>query len=89
MNNSGPYSKAKVLVYDNGEASLEYPQPRVLINSSDTIHTVKDGENIHSIAYQYYKDSGKWYIIAEANHISNPFREINPGTKLIIPRNGF
>ncbi len=89
MKNSGPYSKAQVLVYGNGEASLEYIPPRVSISSSDTIHTVKDGESMYSIAYQYYKDSGKWYIIAEANHISNPFREINPGTKLIIPRNGF
>lgn len=88
MNNSGPYENSMILGYDRGEMSLERTTTPVFISNTDKVHTVKEGENIHSIAYQYYKDSGKWYLISEANHISNPFREIQPGIKLIIPKNG-
>lgn len=88
MTNTGPYQDGYILVYENGESSLETSIPNMVISSKDKIHIVKDGENLHSIAYQYYRDSGKWYIIASANHIFNPFREIDSGTKLIIPNHG-
>lgn len=86
MNTSGPYQKCNVIIYDGGEQSLDRVISHQNIVHSPTIHVVKDGESIHSIANQYYKDSGKWHIIAEANHIFNPFKEIDTGIKLIIPR---
>lgn len=86
MSTSGPYQKCNVIVYSGGEQSLDRVINPPNIVHSPTIHVVKDGESIHSIANQYYKDSGKWYIIAEANHIFNPFKEIYTGIKLIIPR---
>lgn len=85
MKNSGPYADSYEVVYGNGESSLETGSPPHIITNKDKIHTVKDGETLHSIAYQYYRDSGKWYLIAVANHIFNPFKEIIPGIKLIIP----
>ena len=88
MTNSGPYQDGYILQYKNGESSLETDIPGTFISPEDKTHIVKDGENLHSIAYQYYRDSGKWYIIASANHIFNPFREIVSGTKLIIPNHG-
>lgn len=88
MTNTGPYRDGYTLVYEDGESTLETHIPNTIISPKDKIHIVKDGESIHSIAHQYYKDSGKWYIIASANHIFNPFREIVPGTKLIIPNHG-
>lgn len=90
MIQSSPYSKAYLLKYEDGEASLERNSNQATkLSSSDKIHTVKDGDTIFSIANQYYRDSGKWYIIADANYIINPFREVTPGIKLIIPNNGF
>lgn len=89
MTDSGPYKDSRAIVYEDGEVSLDSTNiTQVRISSNNPIHTVKDGETIHSIAYYYYRDSGKWYLIAEANHIFNPFREIHPGTKLIIPKHG-
>ena len=35
-----------------------------------------------------YGDSGKWYIIAEANKILNPFKELEMGTLIRIPTYG-
>lgn len=90
MIQSSPYSKAYLLNYGDGEASLERNSNQVTkVSQSDKIHSVKEGDTIFSIANTYYGDSGKWYLIADANYIINPFREIIPGIKLVIPNNGF
>ena len=47
-----------------------------------------DGETLQNIAYRYYGDSGKWYLIAEANNILNPFQELEPYQILRIPMYG-
>lgn len=86
MENNSPYSKGYIVHYeDDGEYSLERNTPTIVLTDSDTIHTLKDGETLHSLAFQYFGDSGKWYVIAEVNHIGNPFRELEPGMKLRIP----
>ena len=35
-----------------------------------------------------YKRQGKWYLIAEANQIIDPFTEVVPGKLLRIPMYG-
>lgn len=73
---ASPYDKGFTLNYGDGDYSLEsYP---LLIPSSpnDFQHTLKEGETLQNIAYRYYGDSGKWYIIAEYNNIINPFTEL-------------
>ena len=47
-------------------------------------HIVKEGETLHSIANQYYGDSGQWYRILVFNGYIDPF-EIQPLDKLYIP----
>lgn len=83
-----PYKNAYALNYGDGDYSLEAPIPSVPSSSNDIQHTVKDGETLQNIAFRYYGDSGKWHIIAEANGILNPFKELESGTLIRIPSYG-
>ena len=89
-NNKGasPYDSGYIVHYPEGDYSLERNTPTIINSPSDKIHTLKEGETLQNIAYQQYGDSGKWYIIAEANQIGNPFRELKSGMKLRIPAYG-
>lgn len=85
---ASPYDNGFTLNYGDGDYSLEsYP---LLIPSSpnDFQHTLKEGETLQNIAYRYYGDSGKWYIIAEYNNIINTFTELKGGMVLMIPAYG-
>lgn len=86
--NSSPFNIGYIIQYEGGESSLEKDQPTVVVSDSDTIRVLKPDETLHDIAYEIYGDSGKWYILAEANHISNPFTELKPGMKIRIPAYG-
>lgn len=84
MLSSNPYSNAIVIQFDNGDISLDRLSSAI-IKSNSTVHTVLNGETIQSIAYKYYKDSGKWVDIADVNSIYNPFTELEEGLELYIP----
>lgn len=85
---ASPYDGAYALKYAEGEYSLETNPPVVPIAQEDLQHTLKEGETLQNIAYRYYGDSGKWYLIAEANKILNPFKELVDGMILRIPTYG-
>jgi len=82
---TSPYSNAYGLEYENGDIILQRVPFDYTPSEFDVIHTVKDGENIQSISYQYYGDSGRWGDIADANAIYNPIVELVPELQLIIP----
>lgn len=82
------YDSAYILHYPEGDSSLERNIPIVNFSDSDTIHVVKEGETLQNIAFALWKDSSKWYVIAEANNILNPITEVKAGMKLIIPAYG-
>ena len=85
---ASPYNNADALKYNDGDYSLEAKPPIVPESPNDIQHTVKDGETLQNIAFRYYGDSGKWYIIAEANKILNPFKELEMGNLIRIPTYG-
>lgn len=85
---ASPYNNAYALKYNDGDYSLEAKPPIVPESPNYIQHTVKDGETLQNIAFRYYGDSGKWYIIAEANKILNPFKELEMGTLIRIPTYG-
>ena len=88
LKGASPYNNAYALKYNDGDYSLEAKPPVVPESSNDIQHTVKDGETLQNIAFRYYGDSGKWYLIAEANNILNPFQELEPYQILRIPMYG-
>lgn len=88
LKGASPYNNAYALKYNDGDYSLEAKPPIVPESPNDIQHTVKDEETLQNIAFRYYGDSGKWYIIAEANKILNPFKELEMGTLIRIPTYG-
>lgn len=88
MKGSSPYDSAIGIKYEDGDYSLETTIPSIPYSNSDKQHTIKEGETLQNIAYSYYRDSGKWYIIAGANNIMNPFHDLVPGQILRIPNYG-
>lgn len=53
----------------------------------DTWHRVMVNETgrLDLIAYKYYNNALFWWVLAEANNIYDPLREILPGTLIRIP----
>ena len=88
LKGASPYNNAYALKYNDGDYSLEAKPPIVPESPNDIQHTVKDGETLQNIAFRYYGDSGKWYTIAEANKILNPFKELEMGNLIRIPTYG-
>ena len=86
MATTTPYNvdETFILNYPDGEYSLERLDITYLLKASDVTHTVIEGETLQSIAFKYYKDSGRWGDIATINEIVDPF-DIAPGMNLIIP----
>ena len=81
-----PYDSATLIQYSDGsDPSLDLDTLELPIYDDHKIHTVLPDQTLQNIAWQYYGDSGLWYVIALANQIFDPFTEVNQGDKLIIP----
>lgn len=78
-----PYDKGYIVKTPEGEQYLD--RIPYIISQDNLTHTVKEGETIQSIAFQYYGDSGLWGLIADANKILNPFEELTTDRQIIIP----
>lgn len=85
---ASPYNGAYALKYSDGDYSLEYRVPSIPYTSADKQYTIKEGDTLQNIAFAFYQDSGKWYLLAEANGIIDPFTEVVPGKILRIPSYG-
>jgi nucleoid-associated protein YgaU len=85
---TSPYENATVVQYPDGSFCLERSIPTLIESEEDTFYTLLEDETLQDLAYKLWGDSGLWYIIAEANHIANPFTELKSGMKLRIPAYG-
>lgn len=54
-------------------------------NTSYVSHKVKEGDTLDSIALYYYNNSLYYWIIADFNHVRDPYVALVPGTLLKIP----
>lgn len=80
----GLYDDGYILTYKEGDKSLQRDKLVYKEDIEDEMHTIIEGDTLTRIAYRYYKDPLKWYIIADINEIENPFY-LEIGEEIIIP----
>ena len=61
--------------------------PNIPKTDDDIYVATETGDRFDTLAYQFYKDSTLWWIIACANNIHNANIGIKEGTILRIPQN--
>jgi nucleoid-associated protein YgaU len=49
------------------------------------LHTFKAGERLDTLAYNFYRNPEKWWLIADANPAMDPEDLLEPGRQLHIP----
>ena len=52
-------------------------------------HIVKEGDRLDLLAYTYYGDATKFWLICDANQSMYPRDLLVPGKRIIIPKEGF
>ena len=61
--------------------------PNIPPSDDDIFVATETGDRLDTLAYQYYRDSALWWIIAAANNIHNAPIGLKEGTILRIPPN--
>ena len=59
--------------------------PTITKKNDDIYVMSKEGDRCDALAFKYYKNSGLWWIIAQANHIGKGTLVIESGIQLRIP----
>lgn len=84
VNQDNPFSTGFVLAYTEGDNSLEREKLIYSPSPNDKLHPVTNWDNLPDIAFDYYKSSKWWWVIADINNIHDPFNLL-PNSNLIIP----
>ena len=61
--------------------------PEIPIQDGDEFIYPFDGEKLDGLAFKYYQDTSLWWIIAQANGLSNGSLSVEPGKQIRIPQN--
>lgn len=48
-------------------------------------YTVVAGDTLDAISKKFYNNEGYWWVIADFNDIINPFDDLKPGMRILIP----
>ena len=84
MNNRYTYNETlKTKVGKTYLSSTIYP--RIKPSDNDLYIISQAGDRLDLLAYKYYGDQTKWWIIATANNINDATFYVNPGIQLRIP----
>lgn len=70
--------------FEETPTSAENQNPTSGGRPGNRMHVVVQGETLQSIAYQEYREPGRWRALALANGVTDPFR-VAPGTSLLVP----
>lgn len=61
--------------------------PNIPLRDDDIYVATETGDRLDTLAFEFYKDSSLWWIIAAANNIHNASFGFTDGTILRIPTN--
>lgn len=78
------YSSGYIINYVEGDRSLHRRPIVHREDLGDKSYIIRQGDTLTSIAYKFYKEPLKWFIIADVNNIQNPFI-LDIGKSIIIP----
>lgn len=89
VEDSNLYQNGVILNFRNGDKLLVRPKIDTTPSRGDRIHTLKKNEELTNIAWRYYKGQVEhperyWWVIADANDITNPL-DLSGISKLLIP----
>jgi len=59
--------------------------PKIELHVDDIYIESRQGDRLDNIAYQYYRDTTLWWVLAEANNIGKGTMYVDPGRKIRIP----
>lgn len=81
------YGKATVYTDPNGKVLFGPLRKAARYRHHDDNSTVKpeSGDNLHKLAHQYLGDASLWWIIADYNEITDPFRSLDLYDEIVIP----
>lgn len=72
---------------DGREVYTSKLYPNIPESVNDIFIATETGDRLDTLAFQFYKDSNLWWVIAAANKIHNAPIAFKDGTILRIPRN--
>lgn len=79
MNSTAEFLQREALGTQSNEIPVNTPQDNI------GAYTVQAGDNLESIALQIYGDSSFWYLIADANGLTDKLGGLHNGQRLVIP----
>lgn len=69
---------------DGSFYEIRTPVPFRMVAHTTEI-TLRDGETLHQVAFQFYGDSQMWWALAEYNGIFDITTEVFAGRKVLVP----
>lgn len=79
-----PYITGFLVKLADDERALYRNRIKHLPSPNDIYHTVTYADRIDILAFNYYKNSKYWWVIADVNDLLNPL-DLEVGQSLIIP----
>ena len=70
---------------DGREVYLPKIYPTIPDSPSDIYVATETGDRLDTLAFQFYKDTSLWWIIAAANNSERASLVVEPGIQLRIP----
>lgn len=81
---NNPFSIGNIFIFDEGDYILDRESIQVEKSIRDRYHTIIDDETLGTIAFNFYGNSKWWWVIADVNNISWPFK-LETGLTILIP----
>ena len=59
--------------------------PKIESTTEDIYIIARDGDRLDLLAYEYYDDESRWWVLAEVNKLGKGSFAVPPGMRLRIP----